>query len=148
MTAYSPSRLATYRDCPLRYRYRYHDRIKRDVQWVESFMGIRVHATLQKLYEDVRFGRLNGLPDSLAYYDRAWRENRTDSIVVTREGLAADDYRALGEKMIASYYGRYVPFDVDTTIGTEMNIRFSLDDEGKYRMSGIVDRLSRTAEDV
>jgi hypothetical protein len=65
-----------------------------------------------------------------------------------REELTQEDYRALGEKMIKAYYERYSPFDSDITIGTEMNINFSLDDETKYRITGFIDRLSRAQENV
>ncbi len=40
------------------------------------------------------------------------------------------------------------PFDSDITIGTEMGLNFSLDDEKKYRMTGYIDRLSRSQDGV
>jgi len=58
--------------------------------------------------------------------------------------VTADDYRALGRKMIETYYQRHAPFDQDITIGTEMRIRFSLDDGGRYQFQGVIDRLART----
>lgn len=50
--------------------------------------------------------------------------------------------------MVETYYQRHVPFDRDITIGTEMRIKFSLDDSGKYQLQGFIDRLSRTPDGI
>ena len=52
MEIYSYSRIKTFENCPLTYRYRYIDRIKVDTEGVEAFMGSRVHESLKKLYRD------------------------------------------------------------------------------------------------
>jgi RecB family exonuclease len=137
-----------YEECPLKYKLCYRDRIKRDIEGVEGFLGLRVHDTLKKCYDDLRFTRVNSLSDLLAYYNKIWQENWHDSIVIMREELTQEHYRALGEKLIGTYHKRYSPFDSDITIGTEMGLNFSLDDENKYRMMGYIDRLSRDKEDV
>ena len=148
MPIYSYSQLNMYKDCPLKYKLRYRDKIKRDIEGIEAFLGSRVHETLQKCYNDLRYNKVNSLADLLNYYNKIWQKNWNDSIVITKEGLTQEHYRALGEKLIRNYYNRYSPFDSDITIDTEMNIRFSLDDEDKYRMTGYIDRLSRTNDDV
>ncbi len=132
----------------MKYKLRYRDRIKRDIEGVEGFLGTMVHETLKKCYDDVRLTKVNSLPDLLTYYNKIWRENWHDSIVITRKELTQEHYRALGEKLIETYYKRYSPFGSDITIGTEMGLNFSLDDENKYRMTGYIDRLSRTEDDV
>ena len=143
MRAYSDSQLGTYEQCPLKFRLRYRDRIKRDMEGVEGFLGLRVHDTLKKCYDDLRFTRTNSLSDLLAYYNRIWQENWNDSIVIMKQELTQEHYRSLGEKLIENYYNRYSPFDADITIQTEMRIGFSLDDENQYKMQGYIDRLSR-----
>ncbi len=50
--------------------------------------------------------------------------------------------------MLETYYQHYAPFDQDITIGTEMRVRFSLDDSGRYQLQGIIDRLARTRDGV
>lgn len=148
MPVYSDSRLSTYEQCPFKYKLHYRDRIKRDTEGVEAFLGSMVHETLRKCYDDLRFTKLNSLSDLIAYYGEIWQKDWRDSIVVTREGLTREHYKALGEKLIGTYYNRYAPFDQDTTISTEMRVNFSLDDENKYRMTGYIDRLSRTRDGV
>ena len=146
MTVYSDSQLGMYEQCPLKYKLRYRDRIKRDTQGIEAFLGSRVHDTLQKCYQDVRYTKVNSLEDLLTYYNKIWQENWSDSIAIVRQDLTQEHYRALGERLIATYYKRYSPFDGDITIETEMRLGFSLDDENRYRMQGYIDRLSRTQD--
>lgn len=148
MSTYSHSQLSAYEQCPLKYKLRYRDKIRRDVEGVEGFMGTMVHETLKKCYDNVRFTRVNTLGDLLAYYNKVWQENWHESILIMKQDLTQEDYRALGEKMIKIYYERYSPFDSDITISTEMGLNFALDDEKKYRMMGYIDRLSRTQDNV
>ena len=148
MPIYSHSQLSMYEECPLKYKLRYRDRIKRDIEGVEGFLGSMVHETLKKCYDDLRFTKINSLSNLLAYYNKIWQENWHDSIIITRQELTQEHYRVLGEKLIGTYYKRYSPFDSDITIGTEMGLNFALGDEKKYRMTGYIDRLSRTEDGV
>jgi putative RecB family exonuclease len=137
-----------YQQCPLKYKLCYRDKIKRDVEGVEAFLGTAVHDTLKKCYDDARLTRVNTLAELVAYYDKFWQKNWHDDIIVTKKDLGPEHYRALGKKLIETYYQRYAPFDTDITIGTEMMINFRLDDSKKHRLIGYIDRLSRTREDI
>jgi putative RecB family exonuclease len=148
MPTYSHSQLSMYEECPLKYKLCYRDRIRRDVEGVEAFLGTVVHETLRKCYDDLRLTKVNSLSDLLAYYNKIWQKNWNESILIMKEDLTQEHYRALGKKLIETYYKRYSPFDSDVTIGTEMGLKFALDDENKYRMTGIIDRLSRTRDGV
>ena len=147
MATYSHSQLSMYEQCPLKYKLCYRDKIKRDVEGVEAFLGTRVHDTLKKCYNDVRLTKVNTLDEMLSYYDNIWQQNWHDSIIITKKDLTQDHYKALGKRMLETYYKRYAPFDSDTTISTEMRIAFSLDDD-RYRLMGYIDRLSRAEGDV
>ena len=144
MPVYSHSQLSIYEECPLKYKLCYRDKIKRDTEGIEAFLGTMVHETLKKCYDDVKLTKVNSLNDLLSYYDKLWQQNWHDSIVIMKKNLAQEHYHALGEKMIETYYQRYAPFDSDITINTEMSLNFALDEENKYRMTGYIDRLSRT----
>lgn len=148
MPIYSHSQLSTYEQCPLKYKLNYRDKIKRDIEGVEAFLGSRVHDTLKKCYDDARLTKVNSLNDLFSYYDNIWQKNWHDSIVITKKDLTQEHYQALGKKMIETYYQRYTPFDSDMTIQTEMRLNFTLDDENKYRLTGYIDRLSRTTDGV
>ena len=148
MAVYSHSQLSTYEQCPLKYKLNYRDKIKRDIEGVEAFLGSRVHDTLKKCYDDARLTKANSLNDLFSYYDNIWQKNWHDSIVITKKDLTQEHYQALGKKMIETYYQRYTPFDSDMTIQTEMRLNFTLDDENKYRLTGYIDRLSRTTDGI
>lgn len=148
MPIYSHSQLSMYEECPLKYKLCYREKIKRDIEGVEAFLGTMVHETLKKCYDDVRLTKLNSLSDLLSYYDTLWQQNWHDSIVITKKDLKQEHYQALGKKMIETYYQRYTPFDSDMTIQTEMRLNFALDNENKYRLTGYIDRLSSTEDGV
>jgi len=149
MTVYSHSRLSMFQQCPLRYKLNYLDRIKRPAEEsVEAFLGSRIHETLQKCYEDIRLNKKNSLNDLLAFYNRIWEEKWQDSIIIVKKDFTPEHYRTTGEKQLENYYNRYSPFDTDITIGTEMRLNFSLDNDSAYKMVGYIDRLSLTHGDV
>lgn len=148
MPIYSHSQLSTYEECPLKYKLCYRDKIKRDIEGIEAFMGSMVHDVLKKCYDDIRRTKINSPSDLISYYDKIWQENWHDSIVILKKDLTKKHYYNLGKKLIQTYYQRYAPFDSDITLDTEMMLNFALDDEGKYRMRGFIDRVSRTSEDI
>ena len=148
MPNYSHSQLSMYEGCPLKYKLCYRDRIKRQIESVEGFLGSMVHETLKKCYDDIRLTRLNTLDELLSYYDKLWQENWHDAIIIMKPDLIPEHYHDLGKKLIDTYYKRYAPFDSDATIGTEMRIAFSLGDSNKYRLMGYIDRLSRTENNI
>jgi len=115
---YSHSQLSTYEECPLKYKLCYRDGIKRDTEGVEGFLGTMVHETLKKLYDDVKLTKVNTMHDLLAYYHKLWQQNWHDLIVITKKDVAQEHYKALGRKMIETYYQRHAPFDSDNTIQT------------------------------
>lgn len=146
MPTYSHSRLSTYEECPLKYKLGYIDKIERDIEGVEAFLGQRVHDVLKKCYDDVKLAKGNSLEDLLAYYNQVWQKNWHDAIVVTRAEVTPENYRMRGEKMLKSHYDRHAPFNSDTIIGTEVRLNFSLDENNGYRITGYVDRLSKTSD--
>jgi putative RecB family exonuclease len=149
MPTYSHSRLSTFEQCPLKYKFSYIDGIKREEEkGIEAFLGSRVHDTLEKCYNDLRFTKLNTLKELLDYYDKNWDTNWNDTIFITRKELSSKDYRQMGRKFIENYYQRYAPFDHDITIGTEIVVNFPLDSKGKYKIMGYIDRLSKTKDET
>jgi len=135
-----------YEECPLKYKLCYRDGIKRDTESVEAFLGNMVHETLKKCYDDVRLTKLNTLDELLSNYDSIWQKRWHDLIVITKKDVNQEHYKALGKKMVETYYRRYAPFDADTTIQTEMRLNFALGEDEKYRLTGYIDRLSCTSD--
>ncbi len=141
-TVYSISRVATFDDCRLRYKYQYVDRLKADKETIEAYMGSRVHEALQELYGFVRNGIVKPREWLLDAYEGLWDRNLTPAVKVVRAEYAADDYRRKGRKCLEDYYGAYAPFDQAKVVANEKKVTFKLRDEaGEVEFIGFIDRL-------
>jgi len=145
---YSHSRLSAYEKCPLQYQYRYLDKIKRDTQSIEAFLGNRVHETLERLYRDLLASRTPSLDELLALYHKSWAENFSDKITIVRKELGSDHYRNLGVDCVTKFYRSQHPFDDGTTLGLEERVTLALDEQGRYQLQGYIDRLVRQGRGV
>lgn len=147
MPVYSHSQLSTFEQCPLKFKFRYIDKVSKPTEkGVEAFTGSLVHATLQKLYDELKYQKLNPLEDLLAFYDQQWRRDWNPAIKMTREGLNEEHYREYGAACIRNYYHRHQPFNQSLTLGTEIHLVFRLDDAGQYKFQGYIDRLARRTD--
>ncbi len=147
MSIYSYSRLSCFENCPRQYAYRYLEKppVPR-FEGIEAFVGKVVHAVLERLYKQLRLTKFNSLDDSLAYYEQEWDRRWSEDIRIVKKEYQADHYREMGRACIRNYYHRYSPFDQDQTLGLEKRVGFRLDDEGRYRLQGYIDRLAREAD--
>jgi len=141
-TIYSISRIGTFEDCRLRYKYQYVDRLKADKETIEAFMGSRAHEALAELYGFVKNGVVKPRDWLLARYDDLWGKNLTPAVKVVRSDYTEDDYRRKGRKCLDDYYGEYAPFDQAKVVATEKEISFKLKDgNNEISFRGIIDRL-------
>jgi len=141
MPVFSNSRLNTYEQCPLKYKYQYIDKIKIEkADTVEAFMGSRVHEALEKLYKDLKLQKLNSLGNLLAYFNSQWEKHWTDDIKIVKKDYTAENYRKTGERCIADYYNRYAPFK-ERVLGIETVEYINLDPEGEFKWNVRMDRL-------
>lgn len=149
MPVYSHSRLSSFEKCPLQYRFRYIDRIKRDTQGIEAFMGSRVHEAIEFLYRALGEGRNPSAAEVVGVYHRAWAEKYSaERIRIVRTGYCAADYRATGERCVRRYCERRRPSDDGETLGLEDGFQLALDPAGRYQIAGVIDRLARVADGV
>ncbi|MGH9402071.1 MAG: RecB family exonuclease [Terriglobia bacterium] len=147
MPVYSHSQLSTFEQCPLKFKFRYIDKIPKPAEkGVEAFTGSLVHEALQKLYDDLKYQKLNSLEDLLAFYHQQWRRNWHSGVMMVREGLAEENYCDYGAACIRNYYHRHQPFNQSLTLSTEMHLVFQLDEAGQYKFQGYIDRLARRAD--
>jgi putative RecB family exonuclease len=140
---YSPSRISTYESCPRQYKYRYIDRIPREEESIEAFLGSRVHEALNKLYRDLQLGKPPSLPDLLAYYEWDWGRRWHDQVRIVKQDFSIEHYKGIGGRCLVNYYQAHKPFDRGQTLGLEHKVTSSLDQAGRYRIQGYVDRLVR-----
>jgi putative RecB family exonuclease len=148
MVMYSHTRLSTFDNCPYRFRLKYIDKLRPEIeQTIEAFMGSMVHAALGKLYKDARFEKINRLEEILEFYKQQWKKNWNPAILIVRKEYTADNYLKMGEKYISEYYKRYHPFTQARTIGLEQRVTVDLGG-GNYKMQGYIDRLAYRDEGV
>lgn len=148
MSVYSHSRISSFENCPLQFRYRYIDKIRTDVQGIEAFVGKAVHEVLEALYGDLRLARASTAGDYAARFSEIWRRDYSPAIRIVRPNMTAEDYRRLGERCVESFFKRHHPFDRAEVVGCETRVEFSLDADGRYRMLGFIDRIDRLAPGV
>ncbi len=148
MPVYSYSKLSTFDTCPLQYKLRYIDRIQRETENIEAFMGSQVHDTLRKLYKDLMFTKQNTLTDLIEYYEEQWSRKWHPQVRIVKKEYTVEHYKEMGRRCIKNYYESHHPFDDSLTIGLEKELRFLLDKTGEYEFIGYIDRLAQTAEGV
>jgi len=142
MSTFSYSKIGAFETCRLQYKYAYIDHIEVEAEdTVETFLGTRIHETLEKLYRDKQFEKLISLEELLEFYNRKWQEKWHDKIIVVKKEYSLENYRKMGERHLADYYNRYKPFDRGKVIGLETKNLLSLDKEGNYKFHVRIDRL-------
>ena len=142
MPFFSFSKIDAYDSCSLQFKYRYIDRVKVKVEdTIETFLGSRVHESLEKLYRDLKFERRLSIEELLDDFNTRWKDNWKDNIIIVHKDYTPENYRKMGERYISDYYRRHKPFDRGIVIGLETRDKITLDEEGKYFYDIRIDRL-------
>jgi len=141
MPTFSNSRLSSFEQCKLKYKFRYIDKIIPDIEkTIESYLGNMVHDTLEWLYIQVKKETIPSIDEVIVYYAEHWQKNYEEKIPIVRKDITLKDYFNKGVQYLIDYYARNKPFD-ENTIAVEKRIIFDLDKEGKYKIIGFIDRL-------
>ncbi len=145
MTIYSYSRLSTYEQCPLKFRFKYIDKLKPEIkQFIEGFLGNQIHNTLEWLYHQIKQDNIPDLDGLIEFYASNWKANHTEEIKIIKD-FPLEYYFNQGIKFLIAYYLRNHPFQ-DNTIAIEKQVLIQLDDEGRYLLKGYIDRLVHDKE--
>ncbi|HNG97195.1 MAG TPA: PD-(D/E)XK nuclease family protein, partial [Candidatus Absconditabacterales bacterium] len=151
MAKYSTSQVQTYIQCPLKYRYKYVDKIPVEefVETADIVLGKIVHASLEKLYKDVNNMKIPSKEQLLEYYHGLRSEKEKEAkdkggeIVIHGE-YTVQDYKARGESYLKKYYDKHSPFEDIKVIDTELNFVFELEEGISFQ--GIIDRLDKVGD--
>ena len=149
MSKYSTSQVQTYVQCPLKYRYHYVDKIPTPefIETADTLLWSLVHATLEKLYDDVNLAKTPSKEDLIKYYYdlRTKKEGESKAnwweIQVINHEFTLDDYKRRWESYLTKYYDKHSPFEDIKVIDTEMQIMFKLDDDINFQW--FIDRLDK-----
>ncbi len=143
MVLYSHSRLSAFENCPLKYKFRYIDKLRTDVsQSIEAFMGDMVHQTLEKVYTDAKFQKFMTAKEAKEYLKQLWKKNWNDSIVIVRKEYGPSNYLKMALKFIEDYFKKYDVANDGITIGLEERVVINLDKQGRFKLQGYIDRLA------
>lgn len=145
---YSFSQLQVYIECPLKYRYKYVEKIpaKEFVESTDTLLGTIVHASLEKLYQDISLFNTPTKEALIAfYYDirtnkEAEVKNNQGEITIHGD-FTLDDYKRRWEFYLNTYYEKHQPFEDIKVIDTELDLVFNLTDDIKFKMK--LDRLDK-----
>jgi putative RecB family exonuclease len=137
---FSHSRISTFENCKLAYKFRYIGRVKVDIPTtIEAFMGEQVHKALEKLYKDKQHGKDLTKNDLLEYYDKEWEKNFKKEIKITKKDYSAENYKKQGKKFLEEYYDTYAPFEEYKILGLETSDFLKL---GSNTYSVRIDKLA------
>ncbi|MBW2970867.1 PD-(D/E)XK nuclease family protein [Candidatus Woesearchaeota archaeon] len=141
MATYSHSRLSTFEQCKLKYKYQYIDKIKTEiVTSIEAYMGDICHQVLEQLYKDVKHQKMPELKELLALYNRLWEENWQDGIEIVRKEYTVDNYKEMGKLFLIEYYERKKPFDQEKTLALETSATVEIAPDINFHIR--IDRLT------
>jgi putative RecB family exonuclease len=147
MAQFSHSRLTTFEQCPLKYKFRYIDEeVPEFKTTIEAFMGSRVHDTLELLYNQLKYQKLLTLEELYDFFEKEWKEKFSEDIKFVKENLTEENYFLMGKKFIKDYYERMHPFNQHQLIACEQKINLKLKDNDNYDIIGYIDRLSCTPD--
>lgn len=140
-TSLSPSKVASFRDCALAFRFSAIDRLPEPPSpWATK--GTLVHRALELLFCESPGGRT--LDRAIECLDRAVLEMATDPEYVEL-GLDPDqetEFRADAEELVRRYFRLEDPTEV-RPIGLELRLEATL---GSLTLRGVIDRLDLDAD--
>ncbi|MCX6750279.1 MAG: PD-(D/E)XK nuclease family protein [Candidatus Pacearchaeota archaeon] len=119
MSIYSNSKIETFEQCRLKFKYRYIDKIIPEIaKGIEAHLGDMVHRTLEWLYIQVMKNRIPSVNDLISFYSERWQEIYSPNMPIVNKTMTVKDYFNRGIEFLINYYTKYHPFQ-DNTIATE-----------------------------
>lgn len=139
---FSFSKIGSFENCKLQYKYKYIDKIQTDMETIEAFMGSQVHEALREFYDFVKHRVIKPKEWLIAKYDELWKKNYHDSIKIVRREYKPENYYEKGRQCLNDYYDEFKDFSQTKIVKTEENIYFNLNyQDEKFPFYGILDRV-------
>ena len=141
MAQYSHSKLSTYEQCKLKYKFRYIDRIKPPIEKsIEAHLGTCVHNALEWLYKEVLSGKEIPLDLLVEKYTEEWQREYKDTFLIVKKEFKPEDYFNKGVKFLVDYFLKHQPFK-DGTLELEKQVYVELEKDYPHKIVGYIDRL-------
>ncbi|MEL1230994.1 MAG: PD-(D/E)XK nuclease family protein [Candidatus Neomarinimicrobiota bacterium] len=151
---FSYSSLQSYQKCPAQFHFRYIERIFKNDEGIEAFMGKRVHETIEYIYNQKKSGINLSIDSIFEHHHSLWKNKWHGSIAIVNRNILPMDrekniplwkkyaafYFRTGEKCLSKFYSLNYPFD-ENVYANEYEMDFLIGNNSDYRIKGIVDRL-------
>lgn len=151
---FSYSSLQSYQKCPAQFHFRYIERIFKNDEGIEAFMGKRVHETIEYIYNQKKSGINLSIDKIVDHHHSLWENKWHGSIAIVNRNILPVDrekniplwkkyaafYFRTGEKCLTKFYSLNQPFD-ENVYAIEYEMDFLIANNSDYRIKGIVDRL-------
>ncbi|MBT4376902.1 PD-(D/E)XK nuclease family protein [archaeon] len=141
MAIYSHSKLSTFEQCRYKYKLRYIDKIKPDIEKsIESHLGTSIHDSLEWLYNEVLKGITPELDELIQEYANLWQKGFNENFLIVKKEFTAEDYFNKGVKFLIDYFVKHQPFK-DGTLEMEKRVFIELHPDSEHKIIGYIDRL-------
>jgi putative RecB family exonuclease len=141
MAQYSHSKLSTFEQCKLRYKFKYIDKIKPPIEkTIEAHLGSSVHNALEWLYKEILKNNIPELDQVIEKYTEEWQRDYKEDFLIVKKEFKAEDYFNKGVKFLIDYYLKHQPFK-DGTIEMEKQVFVELEPNYPHTIVGYIDRL-------
>ena len=151
---FSYSSLQSYQKCPAQFHFRYIERIFKNDEGIEAFMGKRVHETIEYIYDQKKSGVNLSFDKIIQYHHSLWENKWHGSVAIVNRNILPVDrekniplwkkyaafYFRTGEKCLTKFYSLNHPFD-ENVYANEYEMDFLIGNNSDYRIKGFVDRL-------
>ncbi len=135
MARYSVSQIQVYLQCPLKYRYRYVDKIPTPEfrESTDTLLWTLVHESLQNLYNSINVFKIPTKEQFIQDYYNLWEKKEKEitenwwEILNHHIDFTIDDFKRRWEFYLSRYYDKHSPFQDLQVISTEKQISFELD---------------------
>lgn len=141
---YSHSKLWLFENCPEAYKIKYIDKTFPDLPGnIHAFLGDLTHQSLEWLYNEKLSDRQVSPEQLVEHFTDNWVNQFSQELRISGD---QEEYFIKGIKFLVNYYQKNFPFS-EPTLETEKQITFSLDKEGKYKITGYIDRIVKISEE-
>ncbi len=134
----SYSALDTFKQCPMKYKFQYVDKIKAPKS-KEAVFGNKIHKALQFFHSKIPVSPT--LDELLNYYKDIWDsepfQGHEEDMIYFGEGI----------KMLKNYYNHYLKIRHEFTV-LDAEVRFEIMLDQKCLLTGIIDRVDKIKDGI
>ena len=143
MPVYSFSQVQTYLQCPLKYKFRYVDKIVPEYEEnLHLILWTEVHAALEWLYNQINNFNVPSFEELENFFILNFNQKAEK---IDTEPPQKEEFLTRWKNYLKNFYEKHYPFDGIKVIWTEIQLYIELWDDIKFQ--GFIDRFDKKWED-